>query len=111
MRKYKTHTIHRRKKMTEKEAKKELMRRALEISPTVHVGKDGIKDSVCEEIKLQLKKNRLIKIKVLSNADEETDDAAEEIAKATDAVVVDVRGNVAVITDKRTWTSLCQKKF
>ena len=36
--------------MTEREAKKELMRRALEISPTVHVGKDGLKDSLYEEI-------------------------------------------------------------
>ena len=27
------------------------------------------------------------------------------------AVVVDVRGGVVVMTDKRTWTSLSQKKF
>ena len=97
--------------MTEREAKKELMRRALEINPTVHVGKDGLKDSLYEEIKAQLKKNRLIKIKVLSNADSETSDVAEEIASNTDSVVVDVRGGVVVLTDKRTWTSLCQKKF
>ena len=97
--------------MTEREAKKELMRRALEINPTVHVGKDGLKDSVYEEIKAQLKKNRLIKVKVLSNADSETKEIAEEIAANTDAVVVDVRGGVTVLTDKRTWTSLCQKKF
>ena len=62
--------------MTEREAKKELMRRALEISPTVHVGKDGLKDSLYEEIKAQLKKNRLIKIKVLANADSETREVA-----------------------------------
>ncbi len=36
--------------MTEREAKKELMRRALELKPTVHVGKDGLKDSVYDEI-------------------------------------------------------------
>jgi RNA-binding protein len=97
--------------MTEREAKKELMRRALEINPTVHVGKDGLKDSLYEEIRAQLKKNRLIKIKVLSNADSETSDVAEEIAANTDSVVVDVRGGVVILTDKRTWTSLCQKKF
>lgn len=97
--------------MTEREAKKELMRRALEINPTVHVGKDGLKDSLYEEIKAQLKKNRLIKIKVLANAESETDDVAGQIAEATEAVVVDVRGSVVVLTDKRTWTSLCQKKF
>ena len=97
--------------MTEREAKKELMRRALEISPTVHVGKDGLKESLYEEIEAQIKKNRLIKLKVLANADSETKDIADIIAENTGAVVVDVRGSIVVLTDKRTWTSLCQKKF
>ena len=97
--------------MTEREAKKELMRRALEIDPTVHVGKDGLKDSLYEEVKAQLKKNRLIKVKVLSNADSETKDIADELSEMTDSVVVDVRGGVVILTDRRTWTSLCQKKF
>ncbi|MBQ7702157.1 MAG: YhbY family RNA-binding protein [Candidatus Methanomethylophilaceae archaeon] len=97
--------------MTEREAKKELMRRALEINPTVHVGKDGLKEGLYEEIKAQIKKNRQIKVKVLSNADSDTADIAAEIAENTDSVVVDVRGGVVILTDKRTWTSLCQKKF
>ena len=97
--------------MTEKEAKKELMRRALDIKPTAHVGKDGLKDSVYAEIADQLKKNRLIKIRVLDNADSDTKDVAEAIASEVGAVVVDVRGGVVVMTDKRTWTSLSQKKF
>ncbi len=95
--------------MTEKEAKKELMRRALEIGPTVHVGKDGLKDSLYEEITAQLKKNRLIKVKVLT--DDGTSEIADAIAEATKSVVVDVRGSVVILTDKRTWTSLSQKKF
>jgi len=97
--------------MTEKEAKKELMRRSLEISPTVHVGKEGLKESVAEEIKAQIKKNRLIKIKVLPGAETETQEIAVSIAEATGNVVVDVRGGVIILTDKRTWTSLSQKKF
>ena len=97
--------------MTEREAKKELMRRALDIKPTVHVGKEGLKDSVYAEIDEQLKKNRLIKIRVLDNADSDTKDVAEAIASEVGAVVVDVRGGVVVMTDKRTWTSLSQKKF
>lgn len=97
--------------MTEREARKELMRRALELKPTVHVGKEGLKDSVYAEIDDQLKKNRLIKIKVLDNADSDTSEVAETIASAVNAVVVDVRGGVVIMTDKRTWTSLSQKKF
>jgi RNA-binding protein len=97
--------------MTEKDARKELMRRANEINPTVHVGQDGLDQGLFEEITAQLKKNRLIKVKVLSNSDEGAKDAAAAIEENTGAVIVDVRGGVIVVTDKRTWTSLSQKKF
>ena len=97
--------------MTEKDARKELMRRALELTPTVHVGKDGLKESVAEEIKAQIKKNRLIKIRILPAADTDSDTMAASIAAATGAVVVDVRGGVLILTDERTWRSLSQKKF
>lgn len=97
--------------MTEKDARKELMRRANEINPTVHVGKDGLDQGLFEEITAQLKKNRLIKVKVLSNSDEGAKNAAAAIEENTGAVIVDVRGGVIVVTDKRTWTSLSQKKF
>lgn len=97
--------------MTEKDARKELMRRANDISPTVHVGKEGLDQGVFDEIVNQLKKNRLIKVKVLSNSDDDAKGAAESIEEATRAVAVDVRGSVIVLTDKRTWTSLSQKKF
>lgn len=97
--------------MTEKEARKELMRRANELSPTVHVGKDGIDDGLLNEITAQLKNARLIKIKVLNTVDGDPKEVAEELATSTNSVIVDVRGGVIVLTDKRTWTSLSQKKF
>ncbi|MCL2509853.1 MAG: YhbY family RNA-binding protein [Methanomassiliicoccaceae archaeon] len=97
--------------MTEKEARKELMRRANDLSPTVHVGKEGVDEGLLKEITAQLKKARLIKVKVLSTVDLETKEAAEKLAESTNSVIVDVRGGVIVLTDKRTWTSLCQKKF
>lgn len=97
--------------MTEKEARKELKRRATELSPTIHVGKDGLDEGVFSEITAQLKTARLIKIKVLSNSGEDTGNMAEQIAEATKSVAIDVRGGVIVLTDMRTWTSLSQKKF
>ncbi len=97
--------------MTERDAKRELIRRANEIDATVRVGKDGLSDSLYEEIKAQLKNRRLIKVKILKNADCDASETAETIAAATDSVVVDVRGGVLTLTDRRTWTSLCQKKF
>jgi RNA-binding protein len=97
--------------MTEKEAKKEIMRRAVELKPTVHVGKEGIDQGVKDEITAQLKSRRIIKVRILDNAEKESDETAQTIADSTDSVVVDVRGNVIIFTDKRTWSSLCQKKF
>ena len=97
--------------MTEKDARKELMRRANELNPTVHIGKDGLDQGLYDEITNQLKKNRLIKVKVLSNSDDGAKEAAAAIEEATGAVAVDVRGGVIVLTDKRTWTSLSQRKF
>ncbi|MBO5518576.1 MAG: YhbY family RNA-binding protein [Methanomethylophilus sp.] len=96
--------------MTASQAKKELMRRALEIDPTVHVGKDGVDENLNNEVVQQLKKRRLIKVKVLNNAEADTKTVAEEIAAATGSVIVDVRGGVIILTDKRTWDSQCQKK-
>lgn len=97
--------------MSERDAKKELMRRAADIDATVRVGKDGMDEGILAEITAQLKKRRLIKVKVLKNSDTDPGDIAEEIAEAAGAVVVDVRGGVVTLTDKRTWSSLCQKKF
>ncbi len=97
--------------MTEKQARKELMRRANDLASTVHVGKDGIDEGLLNEITNQLKKHRLIKIKVLSNTDMSTSDTADRISEATGSVVVDVRGGVIILTDKRTWESQSQKKY
>lgn len=97
--------------MTEKDARKELMRRANELSPTVHVGKEGLDQGLFDEITNQLKKNRLIKVKVLSNSGDDAKEISAAIEEATGGVAVDVRGGVIVLTDKRTWTSLSQKKF
>ncbi|MDR2866352.1 MAG: YhbY family RNA-binding protein [Methanomassiliicoccaceae archaeon] len=97
--------------MTEKEAKKEILRRANDMNVTLHVGKDGLKDSVFEELKLQIKTHRIVKVKVLPSSESETAEIADALSKATGSVVVDVRGGVLILTDKRTWTSLSQKKF
>ncbi len=97
--------------MSERDAKKELMRRAADIDATVRVGKEGMDEGILQEITAQLKKRRLIKVKVLKNSETDSGEIAEQIAVATDSVVVDVRGGVVTLTDKRTWTSLCQKKF
>jgi len=112
MRAHKTHTVSEgAERMTEKEAKKEIMRRAADISATLHVGKDKLKESVFEELKIQIKAHRIVKVRVLPNSESEIEEIADALSKASDSVIVDIRGNVLILTDKRTWTSLSQKKF
>ncbi|MCL2143011.1 MAG: YhbY family RNA-binding protein [Methanomassiliicoccaceae archaeon] len=97
--------------MTEKEAKKEIMRRAKDISATLHVGKDGLDEGVLEELRTQLKAHRIVKVKVLPSTESSAADIAAALSLETSSVIADVRGNVIVLADKRTWESLSQKKF
>lgn len=47
---------------------KELRSQANQLEPIVQVGKAGITEAILEEMKVQLKKRKLIKIKLLKSA-------------------------------------------
>ena len=52
---------------------KQLIERSKAIEPTIRIGKSGITESQIEEIKKQLKKRKLIKIKFLRSFIESND--------------------------------------
>ena len=56
-----------------KSQKKKLSEKAKIIEPILRIGKSGLTESVIEEIKKQLQKKRLIKIKILKSALEDKD--------------------------------------
>ncbi len=56
----------------------ELRGTAANIEPATHIGKNGVTDSLIEEINRQLKDNKLIKVKILKSAMESM--PREEIA-------------------------------
>jgi RNA-binding protein len=95
----------------EKQAIKELKRRALEIKPTVHVGKEGLGESIIEELKAQLKRSKLVKVRILTTAGMSAAEVAAAMEEATGAKLVDVRGNTAIFSDKRLFRSLCEAKY
>lgn len=84
-----------------KAKKKELIGKGSEIEPTVHVGKEGLTDGVVEEVRAQVKRARLVKVRVLPNADMSTDEVAAELAERSGSVVVDVRGFTVLLCDSR----------
>jgi RNA-binding protein len=77
----------------------ELRGMAARIEPTTHIGKNGVTDSLIEEINRQLKDNKLIKVKVLKSAIESMprDEIARLLAEKTGAELIEVKGNTVVL--------------
>lgn len=70
-----------------------------EIPVTLHVGKNGITDSLVEELMEQLRTKRIVKVKMLRSSGERRE-VAEELARKTGAELVEVRG-LTVVLKKR----------
>ena len=68
----------------------------------VQLGKAGITDSFIEEVRDQVKKKKIVKVKILRSAKGEKDreEIAAEVAKRCNAVLADVRGNTFVLTKR-----------
>lgn len=70
-------------------------KKAHAIKPTVYIGKDGLTPAVIEEIKAQIRKNHLIKIKLQRAALEAigVDEAAEMlVSKLTRSTLIEKKG-------------------
>lgn len=67
-----------------------LKSRAHNLQPTIRIGKNGLTDAIIDEMKCQLKKRKLVKVKVLKSFAEGMDRTAlaKEIAMKTGAKVV-----------------------
>lgn len=83
----------------EKEKLYRLRAEANQLSPILNIGKNGITDTLIEELNKQIKANRLVKVRVLKSAEEGKDlkAIAEEIAAATRSTLIEVRGRTVVL--------------
>lgn len=83
----------------EKEKLYRLKAEANQLSPILNIGKNGITDTLIEELNKQIKANRLVKVRVLKSAEEGKDlnAIAEEIAVATRSTLIEVRGRTVVL--------------
>ena len=71
------------------------------LDPVVHVGKDGITDSVIEQLDEALEDHELLKVRILESTGRTTRSAAEELATATGADLVQGIGGIAVLFRQR----------
>lgn len=71
--------------------------------PMVQIGKQGVTDQVMAEIKAQLRKKKILKVKTLKSARIEKDrkEIAQEVALKAGASLADVRGNTFILERKR----------
>jgi RNA-binding protein len=83
----------------EKEKLYQLKSEANQINPILNVGKNGVTDTLIEELNKQIKANRLVKVRVLKSAEEGKDvkTIADEIAEATRSTLIEVRGRTVVL--------------
>ncbi len=75
----------------------ELRGKAQALSPTVYIGKDGVTAEVVSELVRQLKKNKLVKVRLLQSVGDEREPVAERLARDSDSVLVEVRGRTVVL--------------
>ncbi len=65
----------------------------MDITATVQVGKSGITEGVLEEIREQIERRKVVKIKFMKNTDREDFRAkAEELTREVNADLVEIRG-------------------
>ncbi|KKG11467.1 YhbY family RNA-binding protein [Methanosarcina sp. 2.H.A.1B.4] len=83
----------------EKEKLYQLKSDASKISPILNIGKNGVTETLIEELNNKLKVNRLVKVRVLKSAEEGKDlkTIAAEITAATRSTLIDVRGRTVVL--------------
>ena len=83
----------------EKEKLYKLKAQASNLKPIINVGKNGITDSLIDELKKQVKANRLVKVKMLKTSSDGDDPkiAAQKLAEMTNTTLIEVRGNTVVL--------------
>ena len=77
--------------------KRFLRSQAHHLQPIFQIGKGGVNEAMNTQIAEALEKRELIKVSLLQNTDEVADEAALEIAQATNSEVVQVIGRVIVL--------------
>ncbi len=67
----------------------------------IQIGKSGITDSLIHEIKIQVRRQKILKIKILKSArTTDRDKIAKEVAEKTNSRLLDVRGNTFTLGRK-----------
>ncbi len=81
----------------DKKMVKRIKGRAQKLEPSIHIGKEGITESIVAEVSKQLKKHKIVKVRLLQNMEMDRREAGTRLAEAADAVMIEVRGRTVVL--------------
>ncbi|MCX6651059.1 MAG: YhbY family RNA-binding protein [Methanomassiliicoccales archaeon] len=84
-----------------KRTMKDVKRVGHELSPTVHVGKEGITNALIDEIVKQLKGRKVVKVRLLPSVEEDKKVVAEELASRSHSILIEVVGFTVLLCEKR----------
>ena len=71
------------------------------LRPTVHVGKEGVTDTLIEEIAKQVKTRKVVKVRLLPSVEEDRKQVAEDLAKRSNSVMIEVVGHTVLLCDRK----------
>ncbi len=71
------------------------------LRPTVHVGKEGVTDTLIEEIAKQVKARKVVKVRLLPSVEEDRKQVAEDLAKRSNSVMIEVVGHTVLLCDRK----------
>lgn len=76
-----------------------LKKESVNLTPLLSVGKNGMADSVIEELKKQLKVKKLVKVRIHKNSGESDDmkQVALELCEKCNAELIDIRGRTVTL--------------
>ena len=82
--------------------KLKLRSKAKTLEPIVRIGKNGLTEGTLNEIKLQLKKKKLIKIKLLKSfvQDKDRKELAKKVSSLTNSEIIESVGFIIVLYKK-----------
>lgn len=89
--------------MIKRQQRLRIRRKFAKERPTILIGKNGSTKEIVEEVKKQLKSNKVVKIKILKTALEQTTmkEITKELVDNTKSEVIEVRGHMLTLYKMR----------
>lgn len=71
------------------------------LRPTVHMGKEGMTDTLIDEIAKQVKTRKVVKVRLLPSVEEDRKQVANELADRSGSVLIEVVGHTVLLCDRK----------